>query len=342
MKCIYLDSPRFLGNSSCKYNCKYGHYCFKHRHIYLLHDDIINFDRFTFNISDYTVINIKNTLRHIYPSKKWNIKKDLLYNELLNHIEITNSKKYNKIQAHIRGYLVRINMIRGIGYFKKDLCMNSEDFYYMTNPYEIENKYFFSYNDTKCTWFFDIRSFKRLIDENHLNPYTRDVIPDNIKEKAYIILSKLESHNIPTSIVEFVNYDYNAVIKQKTVDLCSNMSQCGYHCEIDWFLSLNRHKLKKLYKALEDIWNYRAFLSQDVKSRISPPYGLVFTYSIIEISYINDKNELRSILLNEIEKFNNAISIEDRKLGYMYFLIGLSEVYPQCLQSHEWIQYAIN
>ena len=122
----------------------------------------------------------------------------------------------------------------------------------------------------------------------------------------------------------------------------SILSTCFTCCDVKWVLDLNNNRLKKLYKELEDIWNYRAFLTPEVKSRISPPNGMVFTYTLHEIGHVTNRNDLREIILNEVSKFNNAISIEDRKLGYMYFLIGLSEINIECRNSHEWIQYAIN
>ena len=342
MKCIYLESPRFLGDCSCKYNRKYGNYCYKHRRFHLLDNDTINLQRFTYKKKDYTKNDLKSTLSILYPFKLWNDKKDILYDELVKHINGLNNNNIIKIQSYIRRYLVQRNKLRGIAYFNKDTCTNTEDFYYMTKPDEVENIYFFSYTDTKKnTWFFDIRSFKRLIDENQLNPYTREQISFTTKTNATIILSRLISKNISVEIEEFTNIDRNAMIKQKTVDIFSNLSQTGYYCDIDWFLSLSRHKLKNLYKILEDIWNYRAFLTDDIRSRISPPNGLVFTYTFPEIREITDKNDLREIILNEVSKFNNASSIEDRKLGYMYFLIGLSEINVECMNCHEWIQHAI-
>ena len=104
---------------------------------------------------------------------------------------------------------------------------------------------------------------------------------------------------------------------------------------------MNISKLKSLYKKLEDIWNYRLMLTDEIKSRIAPPNGLVFNIPINDIYDMTNKYEIIDIILNEVNKFNNAISIEDRKLGYMYFLIGLSEISIQCLQAHEWIQFIL-
>ena len=38
-------------------------------------------------------------------------------------------------------------------------------------------------------------------------------------------------------------------------------------------------------------------------------------------------------------KFNNAVNIDDKKLGYMYFLIGLGSVSKECYDSHPWLMY---
>jgi hypothetical protein len=136
--------------------------------------------------------------------------------------------------------------------------------------------------------------------------------------------------------------DRQTTIKQKTVDVCSVLSQFGYYCDIEWFLSLNLNRSKRLYKKLEDIWNYRTFLSYEVKSSISPPHGIIFNIPIIEIHNKTDVLEVQDIILNYISTFNNATTLDNKRLGYMYFLIGLSEVNPLCLDCHEWIQFALH
>ena len=51
------------------------------------------------------------------------------------------------------------------------------------------------------------------------------------------------------------------------------------YCHPEWFLHLTINYLKRLYRNLEDLWNYRLQLTNDVKSRICPPNGLAFTTS---------------------------------------------------------------
>ena len=66
-------------------------------------------------------------------------------------------------------------------------------------------------------------------------------------------------------------------------------------------------------------------LTDETKSRIAPPNGLVFNIPINDVYDMTNKYEIIDVILNEVNKFNNAVSIQDKKLGYMYFLIGLSE-----------------
>ena len=71
---------------------------------------------------------------------------------------------------------LRIKM-QGIGVICKDKCVNQEDFYTFENINELEDTYFFSYEQNKCIYFFDIRSFKKLLETANKNPYTLIEIP---------------------------------------------------------------------------------------------------------------------------------------------------------------------
>ena len=93
---------------------------------------------------------------------------------------------------------------------------------------------------------------------------------------------------------------------------------------------------------MEDIWNYRLNITSEVKSRISPPNGMVFNIPTNQIMNNYDRESLQEIILNEVSKFDNAITEEYKKLGYMYFLLGLGTVSVDCYQSHQWLMYAIN
>lgn len=341
-----------MNNTLCKnqHKSKYGGYCFKHRRNHLINNCLICYKNFTNKGSDYLKNDIIITLES-FKNKKINksIKKQVLFNELLDHYNM--SKKFNNdndiksiitIQKLIKKKLSNYSFLRGKGYFNKDICNNTEDFFSFENINDLNQKYFFSYEDVnKFIWFFDIRSFNKLIELNQSNPYTREPLPKNIIEKANILTNKLKLNELDEQIdIHLIKQTKKQIVKQKTVDLFSSIEQCGYECNITWFLNLNREKLKRLYRNLEDLWNYRLPLTPQIKSRIAPPNGLVFTTRVNDIWNMSVKEDIQSIILNEVSKFNNANLESDKKLGYMYFLIGLGMVSKECYDSHQWLMLA--
>jgi hypothetical protein len=353
MNCKFYDINKDNLIVKCNKKCnknKYGGFCYKHRDNYLLKENIIDYDKFTYISSDYTIINLKNTLKfnNIKSSREINkYNKDQLYLLICNSV---NNYKYSdniyniiKIQSNIRRYLNNILSLRGVGYLYRDKCKNDEDFFYFISKQEIEDKYFFSYKDqNNHIWCFDIRSFNKLIANDKRNPYTRELIGNNVINKSKNLTKYLIKKKVDINIEEFNHENKIDRIRQKTVDLFSSISQTGYEININWFLSLNITSLKKLYKSLEDIWNYRAYITPENKRILIPPNGLIFRYPVREVYLLEDKLEIMEIILNEISKSNNAVDLSDKQQGYMYFLIGLSEVSNECLNSHEWIQYAIS
>jgi hypothetical protein len=330
---------------SKKFKKKYGGFSYKDRGKYLLNNQLIDYNNFTYISSDYTIINLKNTLKsnnikNIYKKNKEELFQ-LVCSLISNNIYSNKLIFIIKIQSNIRRYLNNINSIRGIGYYYRDKCKNDEDFFYFISKDKIEDIYFFSYKDDKNNiWCFDIRSFNKLIISDNRNPYTREIINKNVIEKSKKLTKYLVNKKIDINIEEFNHENKLDRIRQKTVDIFSSISYSGYEININWFLSLDINKLKQLYKSLEDIWNYRAYITPEYKRILVPPNGLIFRYPVRQIYLLQDKLEIMEIILNEISKSNNAVNLSDKQQGYMFFLIGLSEVSSECLNSHQWIQYA--
>lgn len=356
----YLFIYYFIMNQSeykcCIKNKKYGNYCYKHRKLFLFDTNnklIIN--NYTGLSKDYTKIDMVN---YIYDNdygynklliKKTNLQKMakselfIRFHKLIeeNKSYITHIDKIIKIQSIIRKYLITtINKLRGEGYINRSICKNEEDFLFMTTTKEIDRNYFFSYKDSNNNiWFFDIRSFIKLIHSDKKNPYTREIIQDNIISNAKKLVNKLQKLNINLIIEEYNPVNIITQIKQRSVDIFSVLTTYGFDCNVNWFLNLSINRLKYLYKSMEDIWNYRLQLSNEVKINICPPNGIFCPISIPSIYLINDKIELQDIILKEIERFNNSIDDNHKRLGYMYFLIAISEVVPACIISNTWLQY---
>ncbi len=337
-KCIYLDDTKF-----CKGKCKYGNFCYKHRNLYLLNDGMISKERFTYKISDYNVGDIKYTLGRLGNLKQKNCKKEEYFKLLIQTFNSDNTKKIVKCQSCIRRYLIIKNKIKGPGFYNRNICKNTEDFYFMTDIKDVEDIYFFSYmDDENNVWYFDIRSFKKLLDHKNENPYTRKIIPQNVIDNALKYIENLTIRNIMIDINTISHTNRKDITKQRCVDLFSNISQCGYDTNIDWLYKCNRQNLKKLYKGLEDIWNYRAFLDPITKSRIVSPNGIVYGTSVRIVYEMDDKYDIMDIIISETNRFENATNEGDKRLGYMYFLIGLSEVCHECMIANPWTMYALN
>lgn len=342
-------------------NKKYGGYCSKHKREYLVYDDVIMYEKFTSKESDYLKKDIVNTLNLLFKDNVWlKINKLYLFNVLKDYYSkdknvivpnvvyftrnFMNEKNLEFLKGVQRRYGdLKINLLKGDGFKDKKKCNNDTDFFTYDSIDEIDDKYFFSYKDNgNFIWFFDIRSFNKLVEMGQNNPYTREDIPENAKENAKKLSEILKIKDEEELINnESMRLSREQIMKQKTIDIFSQMEQFGYGCNIDWFLELNNRRLKNLYRNLEDIWNYRLNLSYETKSRISPPNGIAFNIPISEVNALTCTLHLKEIILNEVSKFNNAITEEDKKLGFMYFLLGLGLVSRRCYDAHQWIMHAV-
>jgi len=284
--------------------------------------------------------------------KKQKYNKETLFthvNMLVN--AITNYDKYKQfddkitvivdIQSRIRRFLA-LNEIRykGPAYLNKSKSCNSEDFFSFTPLNEIEDEFFFSYKDKSgYIWSFDIRSLKKLIDMKQGNPYNREKIPKRAKKRVLKRLEQLNSRKICCSIDKPLAEDLKTYIKHRCVDIVQHVNQFGYYVDENWILSLNILRLKSLYRHLEDIWNFRAQLSPQVKNNICPN-GLLFNKSPGQVNSWNNIKDLQKYILDDVYKLVfSGVNESDQKLGAMYFLIGLGKVNPICYQTIPWLQY---
>ena len=333
-------------NINCCKKKSYGEFCNKHKRNHLVKKDLIIFNNFTYKSSDYLKDDIRNTINNLssYPEHKKTLKKEVLYSILLekfNKLKHFNDhiKSIKYIQLNFKKKYDKLNeLIRGEGFINKKLCNNNEDFFTYEDNVNIEDIYFISYKDNNnLIWCFDIRSLNKLFEYDDKNPYTREVFPNSFIDKAKKITHLLKVKNLQLNYNSEIIKERKNNIKQLTVDLFSEIEISGYDCNINWFLDLNLHRLKNLYKILEDIWNYRAMLSQEVKNNIAPPNGIVFNTPLNQVVRISSKRELQELIINDVSIFKNAITSSDKTLGFMYFLIGLGFVSPPCYSSYNYL-----
>ena len=335
---------------ACERNSKnkYGGYCYKHRQRYLVKNDLIIVENFTNNHSDYLKKDIINSIKKYddITSVNTKLKKEELF-EVLKHCITTllnyskkDISKIIKIQTFfLKTKTDKLNKLRGEGFFNREKTNNDTDFFTYETSDEIEDKYYFSYTDSQnIIWFFDIRSFCRLIELNQPNPYTMVIIPRNVIQNALKLLSILNL-GVDDDVInqKQLQISIKQLIKQKCIDLFCEIESTTMYCHPEWFLTLHIGSLKKLYRNLEDLWNYRLQITNEIKSRICPPNGLAFNISVNEINNYRNRYELQNLILNEVIKFQNSEIIEARKMGYTYFMIGMVRVSKDCYETHPFL-----
>ena len=328
-KCVFMNIDQ-----KCERKTTYGNYCKTHKRNYLFDENnSIIISRFTFEEKDYLKPDLSKYCKNVLLKKTSKMNKKELFMLVSKHIEDetyyeNNISKIIKIQS-----LFRKNISLNVSQLK---CNNKEDFYSYELLIHIPKKYFYSYKDSSnIQWGFDIRSLKKLIDLNYPNPYTTEIIPNNIKNDISEKFNKLKLESNYEDNIENIKRDRKEMIKQKTVDLFSLIEQHGYSCNIDWLLNLNLKRLKDLYRQLEDLWNYRLGLTIEYKRIICPPTGALFTTPVIEVLNYTTKEDIQELILNEVSKMNHCESDSDRRMGYLYFIIGLGQVSRNCWITHQ-------
>jgi hypothetical protein len=195
-------------------------------------------------------------------------------------------------------------------------------------------------------YFFDIRSFYKLLNSSKLplNPYTREPISENIIDIADKRINYMNTHGIPTKFKEpKIQMTEEQLFSSRVLDICQkidvlNVTAAGTNPE--WLITLNATKLKKFYRNLEDIWNYRADLSLEQKKQIVPAND-IFNIAANKIFLTDNLKKVRDIVLNDLDKLvSSGISDQHKSTGCYYILIALSEISPGCAESLPWlVQY---
>ena len=285
------------------------------------------------------------SIRHSCKKYKlpFNLSRILMCYNLVEFFEnIITFKKYEKeailIQKNFREYLKNRNkFLRGPALNNRELCNNKEDFLSFEPLENLNNNIFFSYIDEeKFIYGFDINSFEKLVEKKMSNPYNRKPIPKRaIKNMETII--KLEKTQ---EIEEHQHYTLKQKIPHRIITIFQEIDRLGTYAggtDINWFLSMDIEKLKFYYKTLEDIWNYRANLTNIQKSKIAP-YQVMFPYTVYNYNKLTNMKKMKDLLLTEMEKLVfSAEQDSDKSLGCYYILIAFVEVNPVCADLMPWL-----
>ena len=295
-------------------------------------------------IYNYKVKELREICSH-YKIKKSGNKDELTYN-------IYNFLKYSyyivKIQRQSRGYLQRLyNKLHGPAFFNKKMCTNETDFYTLDPLTEIPYSQYISIEIEGLIYGYDIKSLYNLHKMNNggkvTNPYNRDEFPIDtwLKIKRLIKLSKIIGETLDLKIDMDADIDKNKLEELHIISLFQEINELGNYSDSRWFQNLNTRQLIIFVRELYDIWNYRAQLSQQVKSRIYPN-GNPFHFIDIARFQTFREDRIKYCATKLIENMiKQGIDHDSKCLGAYYVLAALTLVSSSARESLPWLYQSV-
>lgn len=282
-----------------------------------------------FNIKKFSEKNINHTLNKLYHNY-CSSNKEASFVDLINILRIIDNYSNNitqiiKLQSFFRGQQLRIvNKLRGPAYLNRFCSNNDKEFLTFQNVSDISNSKFYSLKDKKgFVYSFHLDSIKYIFENDRKNPYTRETLTVSQLET----ISKLvKLDKSPPQNYSIVNTDPYLKMKERCIMAFQRMDELELYTQAKWFLNLNTLRLRKLYIELEDIWNYRAMLTDEFKKKYTKS-GKAFSLNIGQINKLNDKIILQNIILTEINKLiNEGQTKEDCVTAAYWVLTALTTV----------------
>jgi len=271
--------------------------------------------------------------------------KQLLVSRIYSYLYL--SQLVIKVQKRIRGYLQRkYNDTHGPAFKNRLLCTNNFDFLSMDKLTNIPYKQFFSFKDDDgFIYGFDILSLYNLIHKCNgavKNPFNQQPLASKVIEKFRTLLriSRVLKINILTELSDITKeVSDNKLVELRALTLFQNIDSLGNYSNAQWFLTLNRNNLSKFIRELEEIWKFRAKLSDDIKKAICHPSGNPFKR--LPNFDIDNLDDIRKIILEIMEKLVNTGTDKDNKcLGAYYVLSALTLVNKEAATSLPWLYEA--
>ena len=302
--------------------------------------------------TNYTIKQLKEIAAHHNIKMNSSLSKTIMVTKIYNYF-----KHYDNtvvIQKAWRHYLYKqYNKLRGPARFNRKLCVNDTDFFTMDDLTDIPYRQFFSFQDTdNMIYGFDIMSLYNLFHKGFNtkteNPYNRNLLSKNVKKNMMklIWLSRLFGEHINLKMnedepdgVQIVSFQ---TISERIVNLFHDIDILGNYTDANWFLSLSHPLLIRFLVELNDIWMYRANLSDQIKREICPTYRDLF-----RILYINDLRAMSTLIVQDnivtiMEMLvRTGINHDSRCLGANYILCALTLVSPDAAIALPWLYQSV-
>ena len=131
-------------------------------------------------------------------------------------------------------------------------------------------------------------------------------------------------------------------ISLKTLSIFHRIDTFGHITDTSWFLTLERPQLIRFIRELQDIWEYRANLSDHIKRQICPPNGNQFHgINITSLLQRNKETLQRNILYIMENLISKGINTDSKSLGAFYILSALTLVSHSAAVALPWLYESV-
>lgn len=227
-----------------------------------------------------------------------------------------------RIQSVFRGWNIR----------RRSKPNNVEDCGTLEKLILIPIEYYIQYQDASDNlWYgFDIRTLESIMVSNHpVNPYNTKELKQNEKlmanyahKKSFLLESNRKmSHDSP-KLTEHQKFS------QFVVRVFQKFDELGQYTDTEWFTMLSLEQLKHFYHLANDMFDYRAQLSDEMKKNIVKN-GLIFHNFKSTLSKFRNVHTriLQVEILREMERVvDEGVDKEFKILGMNLILSALVEV----------------
>lgn len=244
------------------------------------------------------------------------------------------------IQRHIRGWLVRIFIkSKGPGLWRRELCVNTRDFYTQQDVSKISLEQFFSIDDANgLIYGFDLVSFMNLRfghGQVVRNPYTNKPTKpsaDHLARQA-IRLGRCLGMPVCTQIQIETEGE-----ESKIVDFFQELASLSFTVNADWLSNMGDNTLRRFDYLLRLHWRRAAF-SNELRTRICPPSGVLLTCDSRGLAR-DRAHFIDNVLAIGKQLSFSATSVEDRRLGATVFLSVLTKLSLPASRALPWLRTA--
>ena len=251
-------------------------------------------------------------------------------------VSLTKNKKQrhsgNESESEKRASTRIQSVFRGWNIRRRSKPNNIEDCGTLENLLEIPIEYYIQYQDaTDNLWYgFDIRTLESILESKHpVNPYNTKDLKSNNKlmanyahKKSFILDSKRKmSHDSP-KLTE------NQKFSQFVVRVFQKFDELGQYTDTEWFTTLSIEQLKQFYHLANDMFDYRAQLTDEMKKNVVKN-GLIFHNFKSTLSKFRNVHIriLQVEILRDMERVvDEGVDKEFKILGMNLILSALVEV----------------